>query len=268
MHKEKLTALVITYNEIGYIEECIASVSFADEIIVVDSFSEDGTYEFLENHPRIKAIQKPFENFTRQKSYALSLASNDWVLFLDADEVVTAPLQEEIVQSLQSENPCTAYWFYKKFMFLKSPLHFCAWRTDKNYRLFRKSKVRFTKEKLVHETLEVQGDTGIFKEKLIHYSYKNYGDYKAKMLQYGKLKAKEAYSKGNKFNYLQLILKPLWKFGYQYIIRLGILDARNGFIISYLGALGEIERYLELRRLILQNKEVKTYQTQAVESYN
>ncbi len=268
MSKEKFTALVITYNEIGYIEECIASVAFADEIIVVDSFSDDGTYEFLLNHPRVTVVQKPFENFTRQKSYALSLASNDWVLFLDADEVVTTPLRQEIEHSLQSGNSCNAYWFYKKFMFRRSPLHFCAWRTDKNYRLFRKSKVRFTKEKLVHETLEVQGTSGIFKEKLIHYSYKNYEDYKSKMLHYGQLKAKEAFSQGKKFNYLQLILKPLWKFGYQFIIRLGILDARNGFIISYLGAVGEIERYMELRRLTIQNKEVITYQHQAVESYN
>ena len=85
--KEQLTALVITFNEIGYIEKCIESVSFADEIIVVDSFSTDGTYEFLKDHPKVKVIQNPFENFTAQKSFALKQATNDWVLFLDADKM-------------------------------------------------------------------------------------------------------------------------------------------------------------------------------------
>lgn len=268
MYKEKITALVITYNEIGYIEDCIASVSFADEIIVVDSYSNDGTYEYLSQHPGVKVIRKPFENFTLQKSYALSQASNDWILFLDADEVVTAPLEREIRRSIQAKNPCDAYWCYKKFMFRKRPLHFCAWRSDKNYRVFRKSKVRFSQEKLVHETLVVRGATGIFKEKLIHYSYKNYADYKSKMLHYGKLKAKETFSKNKKFNYLLLIMKPLWKFAYNYIIRLGMLDARNGLIISYLGARGEIERYMELRRLSQQEKEVNACRPQPVESYN
>lgn len=258
-HKRKLTALVITYNEIGYIEKCIESILFADEIIVVDSYSDDGTYEYLQNHPKVRVIQKTFKNFTDQKSYSLSQASNDWVLFTDADEVVTKTLRSEIENVLSSQNPKSAYWFYKKFMFKNSPLHFCAWRTDKNYRLFRKSKVRFSSKRIVHETLEVNGSSGIFKEKLIHYSYKNYKDYKSKMLSYGRFKAKEAYLSEKRFSYYKLILKPIWKFSYHFIIRLGFLDARKGFIVSYLSALGEIERFTELRRLHLGSPPVFSY---------
>ena len=103
--QNKLTALIITYNEMGYIENCIDSVRFADEIIVVDSYSTDGTYEHLCADPDVKVIQNPFENFTQQKSYALSRATHDWVLYLDADEVVTAPLREEIRETIQSDNP-------------------------------------------------------------------------------------------------------------------------------------------------------------------
>ncbi len=260
-NKIKITALVITYNEIGYIENCIKSVEFADEIIVVDSYSNDGTYEYLLENPKIRVIQKPFENFTKQKSFALSQASNDWVLFIDADEVVTEDLKKEITETLPLKNACSAYWFYKKFMFDSGPLHFCAWRTDKNYRLFRKSKVQFTKERIVHETLEVEGGTGIFKEKILHYSYKSFSDYKAKMLSYGRLKAKEAYLKDKKFNIACLILKPIWKFLYHFVIRLGFLNLDKGFVISYLSALGEIERYLELRRLNLQPNPTFSYKT-------
>ena len=75
--KEKITALIITYNEIGYIEKCIASISFADEIIVVDSYSTDGTYEYLLNHPKVRVIQNPFKNFTAQKSFTLKQATNE-----------------------------------------------------------------------------------------------------------------------------------------------------------------------------------------------
>ncbi len=132
----KLSALVITYNEIGYIEKCIASVSFADEIIVVDSYSTDGTYEYLLNHPKVKVIQHPFKNFTVQKSFTLEQATNDWVLFLDADEVVTPELQQEIKQTLESDKNHSAYWFYRKFMFQQQNLRFSGWQTDKNYRLF------------------------------------------------------------------------------------------------------------------------------------
>lgn len=258
-HKSKLTALVITYNEIDYIEQCLDSISFADEIIVVDSYSNDGTYEYLLDRPNVKVIQKTFENFTNQKSFALAQASNDWILFTDADEIVTGALEKEIQEVLKLKNAHSAYWFYKKFMFKNSPLHFCAWRSDKNYRLFKKSKVAFSSKRMVHETLEVDGSTGVFKEKLTHYSYKNYSDYKSKMLSYGRFKAKEAYLKEKRFSYLNLFLKPIWKFSYHFILRLGFLDTRKGFIVSYLSALGEIERFLELRRLYLNAKPIFTY---------
>lgn len=252
--KQKLSTLIITYNEVGYIEKCIESVSFADEIIVVDSFSTDGTYEFLSKHPKVEVIQRPFLNFTDQKSYALELASNDWVLFVDADEVITPELQNEILQTINSKDSCEAYWFYRKFMYQNQPLHFSGWQTDKNHRLFRKSKVKFTDKKLVHETLDVDGTSCILQEKLIHYCYKNYEDYKSKMLKYGKLKAKEAFYRENRFTYIGMIFRPFWKFFYHYVIRLGLLDGKKGIIICYLNALGVYERFRELKKLEKKNE--------------
>lgn len=246
---QKISALVITYNEIGYIEKCLESIRFADEILVVDSYSTDGTYEYLKAQPGVRVIQHPFENFTLQKSYALSQASNDWVLFLDADEVIPDALREEIQQTVASDTPHAAFWFYRQFMFGKNPLHFSGWQTDKNYRLFRKSKARFSDRKLVHETLDINGSSGILKEKLIHYCYKNHEDYKAKMLHYGRLKAQEDFYKERRFNYLAMWVKPAWKFVNHYLIRLGILDGRKGWTICYLNALGVLERYRELKEL-------------------
>jgi len=252
--KEKISALIITYNEIGYIENCIKSVEFADEIIVVDSYSTDGTYEYLANLENVKVIQHPFENFTLQKSFTLKQASNDWVLFMDSDEVVTENLKFEILETINSNTEHSAYWFYRKFMFKNEPLQFSGWQTDKNYRLFRKSKAKFSEEKIVHETLDVNGSSGILNEKLIHYCYKNFQEYKDKMISYGRLKAKESFFKEKKFNYAYMILKPSWKFLHRYFIRLGILDGKKGIIICYLDALSVLERYRELKRLEKKNE--------------
>lgn len=252
--KGKISALVIAYNEIGYIERCIDSVDFADEIIVVDSYSTDGTYEYLKNHPRVQVIQHPFTNFTHQKSFALKQASHDWVLFLDADETVSEKLQAEVISTVNSETDYVAFWFYRKFMFESRPLNFSGWQTDKNYRLFRKSKARFSDKKIVHETLDVDGKSGVFKEKLTHYCYKNFADYKSKMLKYGRLKAKEDFYREKRFNFISLLFKPLWKFFNHYIIRLGFLDGKKGIIICYLNALSDLERYRELKKLEKKNE--------------
>lgn len=251
---ERITALIITYNEMGYIERCIESVSFADEIIVVDSYSTDGTYQFLLNHPKVKVIQNPFVNYTAQKSYALQQATNDWILFLDADEVVSETLRKEIRSKAVSNSKHSAYWFYRTFMFQNQRLRFSGWQTDKNYRLFRKSRARFCDKKIVHETLVVNGTSGILREKLVHFCYKDYSDYKLKMLKYGRLKAKEAFYKEKKFYYLPLIYKPTWKFFHNFFLRLGFLDGKKGITICYLNALGDFERYRELKRLWKKNE--------------
>lgn len=252
--KQKLSALIITYNEMGYIERCIDSISFADEILVVDSFSTDGTYEYLMGHPKVRVIQHPFENFTAQKSFTLAQAAHDWVLFLDADEVVGPKLREEILRTINDPGAHQAYWFYRRFMFQGRPLHFSGWQTDKNHRLFRKSRVNFSDRRIVHETLEVDGTSGILKEKLVHFCYKDYQDYKGKMLKYGQLKAKEDFFRERPFNYAMMVLKPLWKFVNHYLIRLGILDGKKGITICYLNALGVLERFRELKRLEKKNE--------------
>ncbi|WP_072763079.1 glycosyltransferase family 2 protein [Arenibacter nanhaiticus] len=246
---ERISALIITYNEMGYIEKCLDSVSFADEIIVVDSYSTDGTYQYLLDHPRVTVIQKPFVNYTDQKSFALKQATNDWIIFLDADEVITDQLKEEIKIKATRDSEHSAYWCYRKFMFQNRRLYFSGWQTDKNYRLFRKSKVRFCDKKIVHETLVVNGSSGVLHEHLMHYCYKDYTDYKMKVLKYGRLKAKEAFHNEKKFSYFALTFKPMWKFFHNYVIRLGFLDGKKGIVVCYLNALGECERYMELKRL-------------------
>lgn len=247
--KNKLSAVFITYNEIIHIDEVLTNVQFADEIIVVDSLSTDGTVERIKKRPKVTLIQRPFVNYTDQKSYAMSLASNDWVLFMDADERLTDRLKNEVLKTINGDASAVAYYFYRTFMFKQKVLRFSGWQSDKNFRLFRKSKVAFTKERIVHETLIVDGPIDCLKHKLIHFSYKNYEDYKGKMITYGKMKAQEELSKNYEPNAYHFIFRTAYKFLNHYIFRFGFLDGKRGITISYLNALGVYSRYKELKRL-------------------
>lgn len=254
--KNKLSAVMITYNEIEHIDAVLENLGFADEIVVVDSFSTDGTVERIRAHENVKLIQRPFKDFTDQKSYALAQATNDWVLFMDADERVTNSLKHEILDTVNKKETASAYYFYRTFMFEDKVLKFSGWQTDKNYRLFKKSKANFIQDRIVHETLLVDGESDNLENKLIHYSYKNYEEYKNKMVKYGKMKALEESGKSYVPNVYHFVLRPFYKFIHHYIFRLGILDGKKGLIICYLNALGVYSRYKELKRLKMQQKSV------------
>lgn len=247
---KKISALLITFNEEKNIDEVLKNLEFADEIIVVDSFSTDNTVEKINQHDTVKLIQREFKNYTDQKGFALDQASYEWVLFLDADERITPELREEILQVINTqEKTASAYYFLRTFMFKNKILHFSGWQTDKNYRLFKKREVHFAKDRIVHETLVVKGESETLKNRLIHYSYSSYEDYRGKMIKYGKMKALDEFKNGKKGSWLHSIFRPLYKFINHYIIRLGFLDGKKGVTICYLNALGVHAKYKELKRL-------------------
>ena len=249
-----ISGLIITFNEEKHIKSVIENIDFVDEVIIVDSNSSDKTIEIINSFPHVKLVQRNFDDFTSQRNFALSLANNEWILFIDADERVTEGLKNEILEITSKKSNISAFYFYRKFMYKNKPLHFSGWQTDKNFRLFKKSKCSYVSERLVHETLQVNGEIGILKNKLIHYSFDDYKKYKSKMISYGKLRAKELFLKGKKYNVFVHFLKPTYKFLYDYFIRLGFLDGKRGIIICYLNALSVYSRYPELKRLHLENK--------------
>lgn len=250
----KISGLVITLNEEENIEAVIRNLDFADEIIIVDSFSKDRTMVLIQKHPHVKVVQNKFENFTNQRNFALSLASHPWILFMDADERITPALKDEILATVQKEVTFDAYFFVRKFMFEGKPLHFSGWQTDKNIRLFKKDQGHYIPDRLVHEILNVKGSKGILKNKLIHYSYRDFETYKSKMVHYAHLKAKELHQKKVNPTFFHFYLKPFYKFFLTYFIRLGILDGKKGMVICYLNAFSVYKRYPELMRLIAEDK--------------
>ena len=168
-------------------------------------------------------------------------------------------LQKEIMQTIHLKKaPANAYYFRRIFMFEDEILKYSGWQSDKNYRLFRRKKVYFSEERIVHETLVINGKSGTLKNKLIHYSYKSYEDYKHKMIKYGKMKAFEELDKAYTPNLYHFWFRPFYKFINHYFLRLGILDGKKGIIICYLNALGVNARYKELARLQAQNTSKQT----------
>lgn len=244
----KISAIILTYNEEENIEEVIETVSFADEIIILDSISTDKTKQIVLKNKNIQFYERKFDNYTSQRNYALELAKNDWILYLDADERIVPKLKEEINKSIDNQE-YVAYYFYRKFFYKKKPIHFSGTQTDKRIVLFRKSKAKYSTTKLVHETLEVDGKIGFLNTKLLHYSFDSYKDYKNKMILYGQLKAKELYQKGKKYNIWKHYSKTFFKFFKTYILRLGILDFYNGLIVCYLQTLSVYVTYSELKKL-------------------
>lgn len=251
-----ISVLIITLNEEQHMFDLLSDLDFAEEVIIVDSYSKDSTKQIALSFPNVKFIENKFENYTSQRNFAIDQARNEWVLFIDADERLTPELKEEIFTTVNSNPDISAYLFYRIFYFKDKILKFSGWQTDRIFRLFKKDKVRYTYKRLVHEKLDVDGKTAIFKHKLIHYSYSDYNSYKGKMIAYGKLKAREKYLAGFKPTFLHPYLHPVYTFLYQYLIRLGVLDGKKGIIICYLNSLSVKARYTELKQLYLIDKSV------------
>lgn len=239
-----ISALAITYNEEEHIARFIKSLSFADEIIIVDSNSTDKTVE-IATSLNAKVISRRFENFSSQRNFALDQASHEWIVFFDVDETITPQLAEEIQSKINSNNDVSAYKVKRHFIFMGKRIKYSGFQNDAVVRVFKKSDCSYNSD-LVHETLQVNGKTEMLKNTSDHYSYKTFDLYNDKLTRYSKLQAEMLYIKNIRPNLFHFIIKPCWRFFHQYIIKLGFLDGKEGFIIAYLSAFAVFKRYLFL----------------------
>ena len=255
--KNKISAVLITFNEIINIDEVLTNVQFADEIIVVDSFSTDGTFEKLLSYESVLVYQRSFDNFPSQKNYALSLCKNDWVLFIDADERISDNFKKEVSKIINlKENPIVAYKSAFKYFIGKKRIRFSGMQTTISYRLFRKSKCEYDSNFHVHEKLIVNGDSENLENSIDHYSYRDIQHFKDKIFFYENLKAKEL-NKNNKVpNFFHFHIKPTYKFLNNYLIRLGILDGLEGIKICFILAQGVRHRFKFLKDFLKEKKKL------------
>ncbi|MCF7568225.1 glycosyltransferase family 2 protein [Sabulilitoribacter arenilitoris] len=253
-NSNKISALLITYNEVNHIVDIIKNISFADEIIIVDSFSTDGTFEKLLEFKNVTTIQREFKNFADQRNFALKQATHDWVLFIDADERITDKLKTEIIKKTNSPTDIVAFMVKRLYFFKKKRIRFSGFQTDTTYRLFKNGSVTYIKDKIVHEMPEINGKSSMLKNPMLHFCFNSAVHYKEKMEHYASLKALELYKKNKNANMIHFVIRPIYKFITNYIFRLGFLDGKEGFQICYLSAYGVYYRYKELKKLTASSK--------------
>jgi len=251
--KIPVTAIIPTFNEEKNIQEVIENLNFADEILVIDSYSTDNTV-LLAQEKNIKVIQHQFKDFSSQKNFAIAQAKHDWIFILDADERITGGLKKEIIQKTTSkQHPYKGFWIPRKNYFKGKRVRFSGWQNDKVLRLFDKNFCLYN-GKLVHEEITCKGKISSLKSPILHYTYKNYREYVQKIDRYASLKAQELYRKGTQPNFFQGFIKPAYRFIYHYIITFGFLDGKTGWTIAKINAIGMYKRYTKLKELYLKNK--------------
>ncbi|GAB5399701.1 MAG: glycosyltransferase family 2 protein [Aureisphaera sp.] len=240
----KISAVAITFNEATVISDFIKSLHFVDEIIIVDSYSTDDTVAVASGFENVKVVQRPFDNFSDQKNFAISQATHDWILFFDPDEEITEALAKEI-QNVLKNPKAVAYSVKRQLHFMGKRIKYSGFQTDWVVRIFKKQHGRYNGN-LVHETLDVDGTISKLKSKLPHHTYKNMDDYTGKLHRYSALQARMLYKKGKKPNLYHFLFRPWYRFWHQYILRLGILDGKEGFILAYINAFSVFKRYVNL----------------------
>lgn len=206
----KITAIIPTKNEQHNIEQVLQSVLFADEIMVVDSFSTDKTIELAKKYTDF-IIQREYQYPASQKNWAIPQASYEWILLVDSDERITPELAQEIQTVLRNGTDKSAFWIYRRNYFMGKQIKFSGWQNDRVIRFFKRDECRY-EDKLVHEEIITNGKVGKLKNRMIHYTYKDLKSYLAKLDQYTTWSAQDSINKISRVTYFHLFVKPMYRF--------------------------------------------------------
>lgn len=249
---EKLSVVIIAGNEEKNIKDCLESVKWADEIVVIDSESMDRTREIAGNYTK-KIFVKKWEGFAEQRKFSIEKASYNWVLSIDADERVSPELKIEIKEVLKDNNRKSGYRIPFENFFLNKLIKSCGWYPDYHMRLFDKNATAFTNRK-VHEAFEVKGETGYLTSHIIHYTHQSINETIKKINEYSYLQALEK-KDGKKVKAINLILNPIAAFLNHFISRKGFKDGVHGLMVSLIHALTNLLTYMKTWEL--QNKKTE-----------
>lgn len=238
-----LSVIVITLNEEKNIDECLKSVRWVDEIIVIDSNSTDKTVELAKKFTQnIFQLNAPY-GFKR--NFGIEKAKGEWILWLDADERISDELRIEI-QKVISRNNFDAYFINRKSFFINKFIQHCGWYPDYSLRLFKKStKLEFS-ESLVHESIKTKLSTGKLKNYIIHYTDLDFEHYLNKLNHYTTQSAEELKNKNQKATFIDILFRPAFTFLKMYFFKLGILDGYTGLVLCILSSFHVMTKYSKL----------------------
>ena len=245
----RLSVVIITLNEAEDLPRCLASVEWADEIVVVDSGSTDGTLELCRAHPKVRLFEQAFLGSGRQKRHAVACASHDWVLGLDADEVVTPELAKELGALLAGDLSALAgATLTRRMVFLGRVFRHGHDSRQRILRLFDRRRGNFTEDD-VHEKVVLEGPQTRLTGELLHYSYRDLADYFEKFNRYTSLMAEKMNARGRRVGVAGIVLRPPWAFVQYYLLRGNWLNGLAGFVYALLSALYKTVKYVKLYEL-------------------
>jgi glycosyltransferase involved in cell wall biosynthesis len=242
---------IICKNEEKNLNDCLKSVLWADEIVVVDGESSDGTAATARKYTD-KVFVNKWEGFAKQRAFALGKSSGDWVLVLDADERCTDDLKEEIFSHVNSGNSdAKGFRIPRKNFFLGKWIKHGGWYPGYQMRFFQREFVKVS-DRLVHEGYEVEGETGVMKNDIIHYTVQTVFDFTERINKYSNLQASEKSKRGN-VGFIDIFMQPMKSFLVQYIFKGGFLDGIHGLMVHNFDAITKMLTYMKIWEM--QNKE-------------
>lgn len=242
--REKISVLVPTFNEESHIRQCLELLTWADELVVVDSFSQDRTVELASEYAT-RVLEHEYVNSATQKNWALPQLTHDWVLIVDADERVPEELRDEILDVLADPERLDGYRSYRQNHFLGRRVRYCGWQHDRVLRLFRKSLGRY-QEREVHADVELDGRVGVLQNKLLHYTFTSFAQYMKKHERMTTWAAGDRARRTTRVRWPHLLLRPAFRFFKQYVLKRGFLDGHLGIIICSLAAFSVFMKYAKL----------------------
>jgi glycosyltransferase involved in cell wall biosynthesis len=253
----QLAGIILTYNEEHHIEECIASLRWADEVIVFDSFSTDRTVE-LSQRAGARVLQHRFENYGAQRNAALDAVATDWVFFVDADERVTPELAQEVREKLATAGPERGWWVPRHNYIFGRLTRGAGWYPDYQLRVLCRANARYTPDRPVHEEVILDGEAGYLTSPLIHYNYQNVAQFIAKQERYTDFEAVIRFGKGLRpkpWTYLTGAFRQFW---WRFVTLHGYTDGLHGLRLSLLMAYYEYQTWRRVARLWRAQKVVGT----------
>jgi glycosyltransferase involved in cell wall biosynthesis len=239
----RLSIIIVAKNEAANIADCVRSASFADEVIVLDSGSTDGTAD-IARAAGAKVVATDWPGYGPQNNRGIDLATGDWFFSLDADERITPELATEI-RAAMAQPGVNGFRVPRVSMFCGRFMQHGGWRPDYTRRLARRGKGRFT-EHFLHAHLEVEGPTGTLRQPIVHYSYRNMEAVLEKLNRYSSASVRDMTSSGRTGSFGGAILHGFWAFVRTYVVRLGFLDGRWGFMLAVFNAETTYYRYVKL----------------------
>lgn len=246
----KFSVTVITKNNENVIEDCIKSVhDIADEIVVVDDFSEDKTKDICLKYQKVRFVQHRLESIIKQKQYATNITKNDWVLHLDADERVSEAMKNAIMKLSEEDLASYTCFAFKRITYFWGKwIKHSSMYPDYKFRLFNK---HFSKWGGInpHDRVETSGKIKFIPADILHFQNWSLEKFFQRTVMYNQIFASEIYKMGKRAKWHHYMIRPFYTFLYRFFFRLGFLDGIHGFVISVMGAIGTFAKYMFLKEL-------------------